>query len=332
MIPLIKGPYSYLSAVPAVFDAGVTLEPSTSKISHSCNPNSWLVFEGKELRLRALRDIGSSQELTVSLVECPEFDHNKRRTILRLFYNIDCSCDLCAKGPIQISPSLRKKLTTLGKYNSSLVGSCRLSQVQEVMEGLQHEGIGWSFPPMPQLHHLLILFHYGIKDATECLKLCLKIRYLVEPAQFPPTPLAHKINTLYNLISYLKFTESGQAVCDLETLPENVKWPCRTVQFHLRRILARDTAICYGADSGIAQFERKLEHSCRNYFIARLPTPTSKRRESKRDGMTIHLADFSTYINTPLEESAFGRAKFVANMNYLLTWAGLPELTEKELI
>jgi hypothetical protein len=67
-VPLIKGHRSYLPQVPAVFEAGVTLEPFTSTIAHSCDPNSWIVFEGNKLRVRALRNIKPCEELTVSYI------------------------------------------------------------------------------------------------------------------------------------------------------------------------------------------------------------------------------------------------------------------------
>ncbi|EHL00467.1 putative SET and MYND domain-containing protein 3 [Glarea lozoyensis 74030] len=87
-VPLIKG-HSYLPLGDAVHIAGVTFEPFTSTIAHSCNPNCWIIFEGHELCLRALRDITAFEELTVTYV--PEFwDQLGQQSILRNRFNIEC--------------------------------------------------------------------------------------------------------------------------------------------------------------------------------------------------------------------------------------------------
>jgi hypothetical protein len=102
------------------------------------------------------------------------------------------------------------------------------------------------------------------------------------------------------------------------------------VSFHLRRMLSKDTAQCYGADSVIAKCEKRIDELSRRNFLKCRPD-LSGVVNPLRDEKIIPWADCPDYINTPLEESAFGGTRFVANMNYLLKWAGLPELTEKEL-
>jgi hypothetical protein len=117
----------------------------------------------------------------------------------------------------------------------------------------------------------------------------------------------------------------------LREISEDIKIPCLMVYFHLRRMLTRDTALCYGTDSAIAQFEKKMEEMGRRYFLDNVPKLAGEHKV-KSKGRQVRKTELRHYIETPLERSAAGRVKFVLNMNYLLKWASLPELTEKELI
>jgi hypothetical protein len=151
----------------------------------------------------------------------------------------------------------------------------------------------------------------------------------VIPAQSLPVLLKDRLTTLYNLISFCYSGSIG--ILPLQPLPKDIERAGMAVLFHLGRMLARDTALCYGADSAIAQFE-KIEKHMRKPGMNGISKLFHTQRQVNNDEKFIPLADWPDYINTPLEESAVGRVNFVANMNYLLKWAGVPELTQKELI
>ncbi|XP_064188248.1 histone-lysine N-methyltransferase SMYD3 [Anguilla rostrata] len=75
-------------------EVGVGLYPSVSLLNHACRPNCVMVFEGRILRLRAVRDIRPLEELTISYTDVmtPSQDRRKR---LREQYCFLCECERC---------------------------------------------------------------------------------------------------------------------------------------------------------------------------------------------------------------------------------------------
>ncbi|KAA0710908.1 Histone-lysine N-methyltransferase SMYD3 [Triplophysa tibetana] len=76
-------------------DVGVGLYPSMSLLNHDCRPNCVMMFEGKTLKLRAIRVIRACEELTISytdvLAPCPE-----RHSHLQEQYHFLCQCKRCS--------------------------------------------------------------------------------------------------------------------------------------------------------------------------------------------------------------------------------------------
>jgi hypothetical protein len=64
-VPWIKGCRIYDPKTQGFFTFGVFLEPLAATIAHSCAANSWVLHEGKEMRLRASKDIAAGEELTL---------------------------------------------------------------------------------------------------------------------------------------------------------------------------------------------------------------------------------------------------------------------------
>ncbi|KAG9268984.1 histone-lysine N-methyltransferase SMYD3-like [Astyanax mexicanus] len=75
-------------------DIGVGLYPSMSLLNHDCRPNCVMVFLGKRLQLRAVRNIQPTEELTISYTEVlvPRVE---RRTQLQQQYHFQCQCQRC---------------------------------------------------------------------------------------------------------------------------------------------------------------------------------------------------------------------------------------------
>ncbi|KAI7805008.1 histone-lysine N-methyltransferase SMYD3 [Triplophysa rosa] len=75
-------------------DVGVGLYPSMSLLNHDCRPNCVMMFEGKTIKLRAVRVIRACEELTISytdvLAPCRE-----RQSHLQEQYNFLCQCKRC---------------------------------------------------------------------------------------------------------------------------------------------------------------------------------------------------------------------------------------------
>ncbi|EPE33158.1 SET [Glarea lozoyensis ATCC 20868] len=174
-VPLIKG-HSYLPLGDAVHIAGVTFEPFTSTIAHSCNPNCWIIFEGHELCLRALRDITAFEELTVTYV--PEFwDQLGQQSILRNRFNIECQCELCAMPSLNVSNSLKNRILEILNMNSYSASNPGLkTHFTKFIKDMESEGLGWDVPATLFLHQSATLQYLFSGNTSECLKRSMKAR------------------------------------------------------------------------------------------------------------------------------------------------------------
>lgn len=75
---------------------GAGLFHITSYLSHACNPNVSLSFEGNILSLVAEKDLSVGEELLVSYIPV-ELSLKERRSLLKEKYRFHCKCDRCEK-------------------------------------------------------------------------------------------------------------------------------------------------------------------------------------------------------------------------------------------
>ncbi|KAH7117606.1 hypothetical protein B0J11DRAFT_467994 [Dendryphion nanum] len=75
---------------------GTSLDVVTSLINHSCDPNSFVFFEGNSLRVRSLRKLEAGEEITHCYADVTVDVFLRRRT-LKDDYFFDCFCDRCEK-------------------------------------------------------------------------------------------------------------------------------------------------------------------------------------------------------------------------------------------
>ncbi|XP_075906291.1 histone-lysine N-methyltransferase SMYD3 [Nelusetta ayraudi] len=75
-------------------EIGVGLYPSLSLLNHDCRPNCVMVFQGTKLQLRAVREISSQEELTISYVETLSLTEDRQRQ-LEEQYQFTCQCQHC---------------------------------------------------------------------------------------------------------------------------------------------------------------------------------------------------------------------------------------------
>nr|XP_015207457.1 PREDICTED: histone-lysine N-methyltransferase SMYD3 isoform X1 [Lepisosteus oculatus] len=75
-------------------EIGVGLYPSMSLLNHDCDPNCVIVFQGRRLFLRAIREIRPAEELTVSYIDVL-VPAQERRTQLQNQYCFVCECQQC---------------------------------------------------------------------------------------------------------------------------------------------------------------------------------------------------------------------------------------------
>ncbi|XP_063050633.1 histone-lysine N-methyltransferase SMYD3 [Engraulis encrasicolus] len=78
-------------------EVGVGLYPSMSLLNHDCQPNCVMLFEGTTLHLRAVRDIKTHQEVTISYAECVS-PTAERRGQLEQQYHFTCQCRCCSNS------------------------------------------------------------------------------------------------------------------------------------------------------------------------------------------------------------------------------------------
>ncbi|KAH6662019.1 hypothetical protein B0J14DRAFT_663001 [Halenospora varia] len=81
---------------------GTTLDAFIAVINHSCDPNTWRTYRGKEFRPTASRDIKAGEESTIKY--CTEAGYDVRRKKLMDEWCIDCHCSLCLLGPEGFQP------------------------------------------------------------------------------------------------------------------------------------------------------------------------------------------------------------------------------------
>ncbi|KAJ8393055.1 hypothetical protein AAFF_G00069590 [Aldrovandia affinis] len=75
-------------------EVGVGIYPSVSLLNHACRPNCVMVFEGRTLLLRAVRDIQPLEELTISYTDMMRPSKERRKRLQEQYYFL-CQCEYC---------------------------------------------------------------------------------------------------------------------------------------------------------------------------------------------------------------------------------------------
>lgn len=74
---------------------GCALSSTLSCLNHSCAPNAAIDVSEGYLTVRALKDIGDGEEITISYVDTA-LSVEQRQAILRDHYCFECVCSRCA--------------------------------------------------------------------------------------------------------------------------------------------------------------------------------------------------------------------------------------------
>lgn len=304
-LPLLRGERCYDPKKYSVIPGGVVLEPLAAMMNHSCSANARWYSNGKELRIRARTDIKAGDELTICYD--PTEDYTLRRRHLRNF-DIDCTCPICQNGDTGPTGPFRRNIFKLSHPRPELKIP-RLTGLANAIEAMKQGKYGYGIYPMRDLHQQAYLTHLRRGETAECLKVALKIYYVIEPMIVPPIYEDYRLCTLYTIVSLLNAPPPGTT--SIEELPPALQEIIPVVFIHLRAKIATDTERCYGADSIVAKFERQ-------FFV-----DTLKISQEGANGNFKYVAADSD------EEE---RAKFVTSMNELLKWAGLDALTERDLV
>ncbi|KAL1603609.1 hypothetical protein SLS60_005197 [Paraconiothyrium brasiliense] len=77
---------------------GIVIDALLCHLNHSCDPNTFIVMDGPQMQLRALKDIKEDEELLISYVD-PTMPYARRQTELQERWFFECRCTKCRQGP-----------------------------------------------------------------------------------------------------------------------------------------------------------------------------------------------------------------------------------------
>lgn len=305
---------------------GCCFDPFAALVNHSCEPNSYFIFEGKELRLRASKNILPSEELTVKyngfkgeysniapgakLVVSyggPIEEYSTRRQNLKTRWSINCTCELCQRGDIGPKGALHDELMKLGsnQFYSSRSG------IEKIVADLKSGGFGYDTYPMHKLHWNLLQLYVKEKNGHEAFKICLKLRYVIERVHVPRISLTEQVGTLFMLNTFIQQYSTSTAVEQgWGKLPGHITALFSRIGFHLKAQLVDLVVKCYGQDSAVARFEK-------DFFDKVLALMASFQPQSR-------------YVR--MEVGAPGYAQYVENTNKLLEWAGIEAMSGEDIL
>ena len=84
-------------------DMGVAVYSAPSLLNHSCRPNTLPLYYGRQLVLKAVRDIGPDEQLFITYTDTLQLLSERQRE-LQKGYNFTCACERClediSKSPV----------------------------------------------------------------------------------------------------------------------------------------------------------------------------------------------------------------------------------------
>jgi len=167
--------------VDTVINAGACFDLYISLVNHSCDPNAYFVFEGREARLRARKDIKAGEEITVCYLTNPGGTIS-RKAELQEGWCIDCSCSLCSQvstNELAATDPLREKVLELRSTES---GRTMENYVGAIFD-MKRAGLGKGAYPLRDLYwQVMKLYLKGGNVVLSALKTALRIFYEIELA------------------------------------------------------------------------------------------------------------------------------------------------------
>ncbi len=84
---------------------GVAVYSAPSLLNHSCRPNALHLFIGRQLLLKAVRDIGPGEQLFITYIDTLQL-LSERQADLHSGYSFTCACERClediSKSPVSV--------------------------------------------------------------------------------------------------------------------------------------------------------------------------------------------------------------------------------------
>lgn len=81
-------------STPSMDSIGICLDPLVAKCNHSCDPNSYVVYDGPRLEIRSLRPIKGDEEIFIAYID-GTLSFRQRQKQLQEQYYFTCQCTKC---------------------------------------------------------------------------------------------------------------------------------------------------------------------------------------------------------------------------------------------
>jgi hypothetical protein len=310
-LPILERNKTSNPDVGAQVHLGKVLDPFAALINHSCYPNAWIVNESNTLCVRAISNIPANSELTINYISSLRADRMTRNTTLRRIYTFACTCFLCGPDRKRLEPKPKQKrdlndilepevMQQMIKIDAKMY----LKHVEHAIDQLKVSGRYPHCWPTHELHNILYSGRFFAEEHADALKLWLKIHFVIQPAQLPRFSPDQTIKSLRVLIALLSDEDVCKALKTDNSFPPELVDVLPRIVYHLRGKLVRQTENCWGADSAVAKFERKLYEE---HFGA-----------LEKDLMALKE---SYYI--PVTENEEAKKQFNGDMVKLLMWVGI---------
>jgi hypothetical protein len=160
---------------------------------------------------------------------------------------------------------------------------------------------------MLPVHKQIMKAHVGQGNLPEALKITLKTYYFVEPVQTPVLYPHDRLSTLFNIIVFLTMPIRQEEIPGLKFKlpPQFIVNLGARVLLPLKAKYVQSIERCFGSDSMVAKFESRSF----NRVLEGCP------------GVCVSL-----------ESNQRAKEIFVKDMNVLLQWAGLENLSFEKLM
>ncbi|EWC45965.1 hypothetical protein DRE_04758 [Drechslerella stenobrocha 248] len=204
-----------ITATTQSFDPiGIAVDYHAAMFNHSCSPNAVMVFDGRQLFLRSLKEIPKDTEITISYIDI-FMTRKERKEELSTRYFFDCMCPYCSAEARPSEYSLCQKCKKVIPLSSNACPTCGETVPEEqlldattlavsvssarrkknadksipvMLESLRSlyatRLLPSSYHPIPQIHQDLATAYIDAGDWTAALKHLVTLYVRVYPVVY----------------------------------------------------------------------------------------------------------------------------------------------------
>jgi hypothetical protein len=104
---------------------GTAIGIRKSALTHSCRPNTGIVFKGNSIDVRVMRNISAGEEVTIAWIDLKN-PKKERHEDLKEKKGFICTCDRCEAGDLPGEVAALKKMKGVNEFRCVFVQSTRL--------------------------------------------------------------------------------------------------------------------------------------------------------------------------------------------------------------